>query len=303
MRGIATIQRGIDHIEAHLDDELSLHDVGRAAGLSPWHFQRSFKALTNETLKGYIRGRRLARACGSLVEGRARIIDIALAAGYDTQESFSRAFKLHCGATPGAYRRAGKLPFDHKKARIDADYLMHLHAGITLEPVIERVPARTCVGMKTSFFGTTSEKNNMAQRLPPLWQGFLARLPELPGRRAGGPGYGIVWQEDAADAELLSYCAAFEVDAPNEAEPGPLPPGMIVVRLEEQTHARFKHVGPVQRLDHTVNYVYSNWLLRSGWRHAGGPDVEIYGDEYNPASETCVTWYAVPVDPPLDPLP
>ena len=114
MSDIETIQRGIDYIEAHLDDELSLHDVGRAAGLSPWHFQRSFKALTNETLKGYIRSRRLALACGSLVASRARIIDIALAAGYDTQESFSRAFKLHYGDTPGAYRRAGKQPFDHK---------------------------------------------------------------------------------------------------------------------------------------------------------------------------------------------
>ena len=52
MSVITTIQRGIDYIEDHLDDELTLHDVGRAAGLSAWHFQRSFKALTNETLTG-----------------------------------------------------------------------------------------------------------------------------------------------------------------------------------------------------------------------------------------------------------
>ena len=294
MSGITAIQRGIDYIEAHLDDDLTLHEVGRAAGLSAWHFQRSFKALTNETLKGYIRGRRLARAGSSLVEGRERIIDIALAAGYDTQESFSRAFKQHHGATPGAYRRAGRQPFDHKKARIDAEYLAHLQAGVTLEPVIEHLPARTCVGLKTSFFGSSSEKNNMAQRLPPLWDAFLARLPELPARRAGGPGFGILWQEDEVDAELLSYCAAVEV----EGDPQPLPRGMIVLRLQEQLHARFKHVGAVQRLDHTVNYVYSNWLLRSGWRHAGGPDLEIYGDDYQPDSPTSAMYYAVPVDPP-----
>jgi AraC family transcriptional regulator len=299
LSGITTIQRGIDYIEAHLDDDLTLHDVGRAAGLSAWHFQRSFKALTNETLKGYIRGRRLARAGSSLVDGRERIIDIALAAGYDTQESFSRAFKQHYGATPGAYRRAGRQPFDHKKARIDADYLAHLHAGVALEPVIERLPARTCVGLKTSFFGTSSEKNNMADRLPPLWDAFLVRLREVPLRRDGGPGYGILWQEDAADAELLSYCAAVELDHGQAADPSALPPGMIAIRLGEQLHARFKHVGAVQRLDHTVNYIYSNWLLRSGWRHAGGPDLEIYGDEYEPGSPTSAMHYAVPVDPPL----
>jgi len=44
--GIETIQCGIDFIEAHLDDELSLHDVDLAAGLSLWHFQHSFKART-----------------------------------------------------------------------------------------------------------------------------------------------------------------------------------------------------------------------------------------------------------------
>ena len=294
MSGIGTIQRGIDFVEAHLDDELSLHDVGRAAGLSSWHFQRSFKALTNETLKGYIRGRRLARACERLVGSRDRIIDIALAAGYDTQESFSRAFKLHCGASPAAYRRAGRRPFVHQKVVIDAEYLAHLDTGVALEPVLERVPARTCIGMKTEFFGTTSEKNNLAQRLPPLWQAFLARLDDVPGRRPGGPGYGIVRQEDAADAELLSYCAVVEVDEA-QVDLAALPPGMIVVRLEERTQARFKHVGSVQALDHTVNYIYSNWLLRGRWRHAGGPEVEIYGDEYEPASEGCVTYYAVPV--------
>ena len=295
LSGITTIQRGIDYIEDHLDDELTLHDVGRAAGLSAWHFQRSFKALTNETLKGYIRGRRLARAGSSLADGRERIIDIALAAGYDTQESFSRAFKQHYGATPGAYRRAGRQPFDHKKARIDADYLAHLHAGVALEPVIEHLPARICVGLKTSFFGTSSEKNNMAQRLPPLWDAFLARLPELPGRRPGGPGYGILWQDDAVDAELLSYCAAVEVDGGGS---GTLPSGMVVVRLDAQLHACFRHVGPARQLDHTVNYVYSNWLLRNGgWRHAGGPDVEVYGDEYDPHAASSVVYYAVPVRP------
>jgi AraC family transcriptional regulator len=296
--GLTTIQRGIDYIEDHLDDALTLHDVGRAAGLSAWHFQRSFKALTNETLKAYIRGRRLARAGRSLVGGRERLIELALAAGYDSQESFTRAFKQHCGATPGAYRRAGRQPFVHRKARIDADYLAHLHGGLTLEPAIERLPARTCIGLKTSFFGTSSEKNNMAERLPPLWEAFLARLPEVPGRRAGGPGFGILWQEETADEELLGYCAAVEVDD-HGASPVALPPGMTVIRLREQLHARFRHVGAVQQLDHTVNYIYSNWLLRSGWRHAGGPDLEIYGDAYEPGSEASVMHYAVPVDPPL----
>ncbi len=49
------IQCGVDYIEARLDQEIPLENVAKAAGISHWHFQRMFKALTGETLKSYIR--------------------------------------------------------------------------------------------------------------------------------------------------------------------------------------------------------------------------------------------------------
>ena len=76
----AQMQRGIDFIEEHLDEDIELAEVARRAGISRWHFHRIFKALTHETLKTYIRGRRLAHALRKLLETDERIIEIALAA-------------------------------------------------------------------------------------------------------------------------------------------------------------------------------------------------------------------------------
>ena len=93
MNYLKQVQKGIDYIKANLDFDLALAQVAQEAGISQWHFQRIFKALTNETLKTYIRSRRLANALDKLHLTQNKIIDIALCAGYESQESFTRAFK------------------------------------------------------------------------------------------------------------------------------------------------------------------------------------------------------------------
>ncbi|WP_088278683.1 helix-turn-helix domain-containing protein [Ideonella sp. A 288] len=282
------VQKGVDFIEAHLDEEVSFQQIAQAAGLSAWHFQRIFKALTHETLKSYIRTRRLAQACAHLVTTRQRILDIALQAGFESQESFSRAFKKRHGLNPGEFRKAGRLRFEHQRVGIDLAYLAHLRAGVAPQPVVQTVPARMCVGLRTPFFGSASEKNNVAQRIPPLWDAFLIRLAEVPAQ-VPGTCFGLI-EADGDDGEALAYCAAVEVTGL-----GALPPGMSVVHVPARTGARFRHIGPVANLDHTVDYIYSNWLLNAGWRHAGGADIEIYGEDYDPSSASCVTCYEIPV--------
>ena len=62
MNYLQNVQAGIDYIEKNLDAEISAANIAKVAGISQWHFQRIFKALTNETLKTYIRSRRFANA-------------------------------------------------------------------------------------------------------------------------------------------------------------------------------------------------------------------------------------------------
>jgi AraC family transcriptional regulator len=284
------VQRGVDFIETRLDEDVELAAVARAAGLSQWHFQRIFKALTGETLKAYIRSRRLASSLDRLLTTKLRVLDIAILAGFESQEAFARAFKAAFGISPLQYRELGKRSLFLKKPQFDADYLEHIHRNVTLVPEIQHQPRMRLVGMRTLFFGVDSEKNNIAERLPQLWEAFLPRMAEIPSRVAG-VAYGVVRQE-REDDERLEYHAASAVTG------GPVvPEGMVALEVPEARYAKFAHRGPAQAIDHTVSYVYSTWLAQSGWRHTYGPDLEIYGPEYHPTSDQSVINYAIPIAP------
>ena len=282
------IQRAIDFIEAHLHEALTTAQVARAAAISQWHFQRIFKALTKETVKTYIRCRRMSHTLDRLLCSDARIIDIAMDAGYESQESFTRAFKQMFGMTPNRYRNLGaNAPF-LKKLKLDSEYLAHINQNLTLEPEIIRVGAKSFLGMKTCYYGPESEKNNLGNKLQVLWQKTLARKDEI-GNMIPGTGYGIVRQTKER-TDLLEYFAAFEVTGYGEPTGG-----FERIQLPPAIYAVFTHRGYPQALDHTVNYIYSNWLLHSGRQHSYASDVEIYGPEYRPDSDQSVIHYAIPL--------
>lgn len=94
-----------DYIDKHLDQELSVERLGQVANFSKYHFHRQFSEYAGITVFRYIRLMRLKRASYRLVFSRdARIIDIALEAGFENPESFSRAFKQTFGQTPSQFR-------------------------------------------------------------------------------------------------------------------------------------------------------------------------------------------------------
>jgi len=282
------VQIGIDYIETNLDFDITLSQVAKEAGLSQWHFQRIFKALTNETLKTYIRSRRLANSLDKLLTTNLKIIDIAVSAGYESQESFTRAFKATFNLTPNEYRKMGNKSLFLKKIEFDAEYLRHINQNISLTPEVYTQKIMHLVGLQTRFYGVDSEKNNIGEKLPDLWAGFLERISEIQNA-VTGICYGVVRQiKDNTDE--LKYYAAIEV---REIEF--LPENMVSIDIPPSNYAKFTHRGDVKHTDNTVNYIYSSWLLNSGKRHTSGPDLEIYGPEYVPASEKSVMHYAIPI--------
>lgn len=281
------IQRGVDHIEARLDEDLPLGEVGRAAGMSQWHFQRIFKSLTGETLKTYIRSRRLARSLERLRTTKLRVLDVAILASFESQEAFARAFKKEFNLTPQEYRNGGAHGLLLTKPRFDDEYLQHLHQNVSLTPEIYLQPRMHLVGLRTRFFGVDSDKNNLGERLPSLWAAFLPRLAEIP-ESVRGVCYGVVRSAREDDDELV-YDAAIEV-----REAGVLPEGMVSFELPATTYAKFTHRGPAKNVDLTVSYAYSTWLARTERRHTYGADLEIYGAGYHPTRDDSIIYYAIP---------
>lgn len=109
MNWITGIQRAINYIEDHVEDDIDIAAAAREAASPPFHFQRMFSMLTGITLGDYIRMRRLSLAADELRRGNEKTIDIALRFGYDTPESFSRAFQRFHGITPTEARHGGNV--------------------------------------------------------------------------------------------------------------------------------------------------------------------------------------------------
>ena len=92
------------HIQAHLDEDLSLDVLSAKASLSPAHLQRTFQALVGETPKSYVARLRLERAAFRLLIHDATLLDIALDCGFQNHETFTRAFRRRFGMPPSGYR-------------------------------------------------------------------------------------------------------------------------------------------------------------------------------------------------------
>ncbi len=288
MNYLLQVQQGIDYIEENLDFDLSLQAIAEETNISQWHFQRIFKAMTNETLKTYIRSRRLANSLEKLFTTDQKIIDIAMTAGFESQESFTRAFKKAFDMTPNQARKMGNKNIFLKKIEFNAKYLQHINENISLEPEIVTQRKLILVGMKTEFYSMDSEKNNLADKLPALWDEFLPRMAEIKNTVLG-KAYGVI-QQTKDKTDRLEYYAVIEVSDLESP-----PKGMVSIEIPESNYASFMHKGNVKNIDNTVNYIYSSWLMQSGKRHSYGADLEIYGEGYIPDSDESVIHYAIPI--------
>src|SRR6185295_17372846 len=95
------LNRVIEFIGKHLDENLTLTQLSDIACFSKYHFHRLFTAYTGLSLQQYIRWLRLKRAAHQLIVDKSQsIINIAINAGFESHEAFSRAFKQTCGLTP-----------------------------------------------------------------------------------------------------------------------------------------------------------------------------------------------------------
>ena len=107
MNWLESIEKAIGYIESHLKDDFSIEDIASQIYMSSGYFQKAFSMLCGFTISEYIRNRRLAEAGLELLSSNEKIIDIALMYGYDSHDSFTKAFSRFHGVTPSAVRRGG----------------------------------------------------------------------------------------------------------------------------------------------------------------------------------------------------
>ena len=281
------------HIQRHLDDSLALDDLARVAHFSPFHFHRIFRGLVGESVMEHIRRLRLERAAAQLKFNDEQIVTVALDAGYETHEAFTRAFGAMFGCSPSEYRRA-----QHEKLFAAAPSGVHYQpgsdlddfeplstGGTTMDVRIEEMPALQVVFARA--VGPYQQAAQQAWQRLCLWTG---------PRGLHGPNtlcLGICHDDpDVTPPDKIRYDAAITVSRPvaPEGDIGvqELPPGRYAVTT---------HHGPYEKLAATWGQLCGQWLPRSGHRLRGAASFEIYRNDPNSTRpEDLVTDLYAPIE-------
>jgi AraC-like DNA-binding protein len=130
---IDAVQRMQDYIESNLSSPITLYDLSRSAGYSPFHCARIFKETTGKAPFEYIRALRLSHAALQLRDEKKKVLDVALDFVFDSHEGFTRAFSKEFGITPYKYKKAPLPIYLFMPYSARDRYLYYLREGASVE--------------------------------------------------------------------------------------------------------------------------------------------------------------------------
>lgn len=259
--------RAAARIESAIEEPLTVKTVAEAAGLSVFHFCRYFRAMTGDSVMGYVRARRLSLAVPRLSESDDRLIEIAFDAGFESQEAFTRAFKRRFGVTPGAVRR-GRAWIEPARLQpsLSELCLKARQEGMTMEPTFKKLSAMKIAGLRQRVMKAAPSQ------IPALWETLNDRMADYRDA-VQGTAYGVCLHTPEAGPDGFDYLAGLEVGEF-------VPVGMTAITLPQQEYAVFSF-----RLASTdlslefrkaYGFIFETWLPNSGYRMAQAADFERY---------------------------
>jgi AraC family transcriptional regulator len=288
----ARLLRVLVHIQDRLGEELSLEDLARVASFSPFHFHRVFRALVGESVKQHVRRLRLERAAQRLKRTRQPVVDIALEAGYEAHEAFTRAFRAAFGCSPTAFRAASHLPeeFGTGASVHYAPGREPVFTPVSVEVSAMQVEIKSAAPLQIAFVRHVGPYDEVG----PTWE----RLMDWVGREClFGPQVrflGVCWDDpDVTPPARLRYDACVTIDEPVRVQPE----GDIGVRsLPVGVFAVVLHEGPYNRLNETYAALIGGWLPAYGHEPGDPPSLEFYlNDPNSTAPEDLLTEVWMPI--------
>ncbi|SDZ38544.1 AraC family transcriptional regulator [Evansella caseinilytica] len=253
----------LDYIEASLEDEIDYQKVAQIACCSEYHFSRMFSSISGISLSEYIRRRRLTLAAFEIQKGDVRIMDVAVKYGYDSVDSFARAFKKTHGFTPSAAREKG-TPL---KAFPRISLQISIKGDTEMDYRIEKLDFELRIIGK----GQTVKTSRAFKSIPSLWNkakkaGFMQELKSMS------------WEDPKCTLEsLLGVCGKEAAITDDEfvyfmgvRYDGAPPSDMETLILPPCTWAVFPNVVEAWKR------LYSEWIPTSGYELADLPCIECY---------------------------
>ncbi len=281
----------INYIQKNLDSELTLEELAKQANFSSYHFHRIFSGMLGESVKELIRRLRLERAAIDLRISTTSILDISLAAGYESDMAFSRAFKARAGMLPSKFRKSEQPRFPCLSLS-SIRYVTNEHIS-SFEPFIDKelnmkVMIKQVDEMLVAYVPHQGPYSECGQ----AWDTLCGTL--APEGLLGGNAkmIGVSYDDpDVVAPELLRYEACISVD-----EVFSTTDEIGFKTIASGRYAVTTHIGPYEKLSETYHKFFGQWLSQSDHESADKPCFEIYlNDPESTESEELITDIYLPL--------
>ncbi|MDD6328128.1 MAG: effector binding domain-containing protein [Eubacteriales bacterium] len=256
MEWLSCVRKTIEYLELHLLEKDCVQDASVKQYLSPMLLQKGFQVMTGYSMSTYVRNRRLYLAALDLKNTDDKIIDIAFKYGFETPESFTKAFTRFHGANPSQIRKGAPV-----KSFLPLRIHIVVQGGDHLDCQIQTNKGLKVAGYVREFHADTSE-----YEIPKFWDEVL-----LLGEDDFN--YGICIDDIDTDRGVFHYMIAREYTGEQLAD------GMHVFEIPEREWATFECEGKIpeaiQELDRRI---WNEWLPgNEDYELEGNISLEIYG--------------------------
>lgn len=266
MEWLGCIRKTIDLIENNLKTDMSVKEIAAKVGVSIFFLQKGFSVLTGYSISEYARNRKLYQAALDLQSTDKQIIDIALDYGYETHESFTKAFSRFHGATPSQVRAGAYF-----KRFLPLSISVYISGGNQVNTRVVNIFPFKVIGIQKEMSVDKAD-----EQIPEFWDVFFEKYavnvyagnpPATPYEQAlinNNIGeYGICI--DDLESGKVNYLIAGKYTG------GDVPEGMQLYEVPGGDYAVFDCVGSLPNAIQNMNKrVYNEWL-------PGNPDYELCG--------------------------
>lgn len=280
----ARLVRVMAHIEANLDRDLSLGELAEEACFSAFHFHRVFRSMLGMTVAAYVRRRKLVRAARRLADTDDQVLDVALDAGYEAHESFTRAFRAMYGASPSEFREQSRLRPVLPPEELEPLIPQPSTGGSDMDISIKTLgPIRVACVRHIGPYAACE----------PAWQKLCGWAGPKGVLGPDTMAIGISYDDPASmPVELLRFDACISVPDSVQAE------GEVGIKtIPGGRYAVAVHTGPYGGLEQAYKDLYGRWLPEQGLSPRDEPAFEIYRNDpsFTPADKL-VTEICVPLE-------
>ncbi|PGZ09950.1 AraC family transcriptional regulator [Bacillus cereus] len=266
MDSLKNMNAAMQYIEDNLTDEIDFKEVARLALCSEYHFKRMFSFLAGISLSDYIRCRRLTLAAFELKNSNVKVIDVAIKYGYNSPDSFSRAFQNLHGITPSEARNS-----NHSlKAYSPMTFQLSIQGGNEMNYRIEEKEPFRIIGIQKRvpivFNGVNEEIASMWKSLNPESIQTLKMLSnvEPTGIISASTNFSEGRMEEKGELDHYIGVATTK-DCPEQFKQ---------LEVAASTWAIFEAIGPFpDALQNVWGRIYSEWFPSSNYELAEGPEI------------------------------